>query len=179
MAYDARLLINFAFFALKATAGLVSGEMGLVADGLDLLADALVYAMSLVAVGSTVLRKKAVANWTDFFQLSLAVIGFAEVVRRFLGVEALPDFGTMIVVSILALTANAVCLYVLQRSRSREVHMRATMIFTSNDIIISLGVIAAGVLVSVLASNVPDLIIGAIVFLVVSRGAFRILTLAR
>jgi Co/Zn/Cd efflux system component len=173
------LLINFAFFALEATAGLVSGSMGLVADSLDMLADALVYAMSLLVVGSTVLRKKAVAKWSGYFQLSLAVIGLVEVVRRFLGVEALPDFGTMIVVSILALIANAVCLYVLQRSKSQEAHMRATMIFTSNDIIINLGVIAAGVLVSVLDSNLPDLIIGAIVFLIVSRGAFRILKLGR
>ena len=57
--------------------------------------------------------------------------------------------------------------------------MRASMIFTSNDIIINLGVITAGVLVSLLDSGLPDLIVGAIVFLVVSRGAWRILTLSR
>ena len=72
-----------------------------------------------------------------------------------------------------------VCLYLLQRSKSQEVHMQATMIFTSNDVIINLGVIAAGLLVNWLNSGIPDLVIGAIVFTIVTRGAFRILRLAR
>jgi len=171
------LLINFGFFAIEITTGLLSRSMGLVADSLDMLADALVYGMSLAAVGGSLLRKRTIAKWSGYLQLTLAAIGFAEVLRRVFGAEALPDFRTMIVVSILALGANVVSLYLLQRSRSREVHMRATMIFTSNDIIINLGVITAGILVSWLDSSVPDLIIGAIVFTVVSRGAFRILKL--
>jgi Co/Zn/Cd efflux system component len=85
----------------------------------------------------------------------------------------------MIIVSILALIANSVCLYLLQKSKSEEAHMKATMIFTSNDIIINTGVIAAGVLVLLTQSKYPDLIIGAIVFLIVVRGAFRILKLGK
>lgn len=53
------------------------------------------------------------------------------------------------------------------------------MIFTSNDIIINTGVILAGLLVAWLNSGLPDLVIGAIVFAVVCRGAFRILKLSR
>ncbi len=173
------LLINFSFFAIEITAGFLSGSMGLVADSLDMLADAIVYGLSLFAVGSTVARKKNIAKWSGYFQLTLAVSGFLEVVRRFFGFEVLPDFRTMIVVSILALFANSVCLYLLHRSKSREAHMKASMIFTSNDVIINLGVIAAGLLVSWLNSGIPDLTIGAVVFVIVTRGAFRILKLAR
>ncbi len=111
--------------------------------------------------------------------MTLAVLGFFEVLRRVFGVEALPDFRVMIVVSALALVANGVCLYLLGRSRDREAHMQASMIFTSNDVIINLGVITAGVLVLWLGSGVPDLIIGAVVFVVVTLGAVRILRLAR
>jgi len=57
--------------------------------------------------------------------------------------------------------------------------MQATMIFTSNDIIINTGVILAGVLVLLSQSKYPDLIIGTIVFLIVVRGAFRILQLGK
>ncbi len=57
--------------------------------------------------------------------------------------------------------------------------MKASMIFTSNDVIINLGVILAGVLVLWLDSNKPDLIIGSIVFVLVIQGAFRILKLGR
>jgi Co/Zn/Cd efflux system component len=83
----------------------------------------------------------------------------------------------MITVSILALIANSICLYLLQKSKSKEAHMQASMIFTSNDVIINLGVITAGVLVYWLQSNKPDLIIGTIVFLLVIQGAVRILKL--
>ncbi|GAB3832620.1 hypothetical protein GCM10028895_50550 [Pontibacter rugosus] len=114
--------------------------------------------------------EKNIAKASGYFQLTLAVIGFVEVVRRFIGNEDLPDFRTMIVVSILALIANAICLYLLQRSKSKEAHMQATMIFTSNDIIINGGVILAGLLVLFTESSLPDLIVGAIVFIIVIRG---------
>ena len=109
----------------------------------------------------------------------MAIIGFGEVVRRFIVDERIPDVSTMIVVSILALTANVICLYLLQKSKSKEAHMQASMIFTSNDIIINLGVISAGLLVSWLNSSLPDLIVGAVVFAVVLQGAIRILKLGK
>lgn len=173
------LLINFSFFVIEALFGLISGSMGLVADSLDMLADAIVYGLSLIAVGAAFARKKSVAKLSGYFQLFLALLGFLEVMRRFIGLEVLPDFRTMIVVSILALIANSVCLYLLQRSKNQEVHIKATMIFTSNDVIINLGVITAGLLVNWLNSGIPDLIIGAVVFIIVSRGAFKILSLAK
>lgn len=173
------LLINFTFFALEMTTGFISGSMGLVADSLDMLADALVYGLSLFAVGATVARKKNVARLSGYFQMTLAVLGFIEVLRRFFGVEALPDFRIMIGVSVLALIANGFCLYLLQRSKDQEAHMQASQIFTSNDVVINLGVILAGVLVLWLGSGIPDLAIGAIVFVIVTLGAVRILRLAR
>ncbi len=173
------LIINFAFFIIEITTGLISKSMGLVADSLDMLADAVVYGLSLWAVGSTVIRKKRVARYSGYFQIALALLGLLEVIRRFISFEEVPNFQTMIIVSVLALIANSVCLYLLQKSKSNEAHMKASMIFTSNDIIINTGVIAAGVLVLLTQSKYPDLIIGAIVFLIVVRGAFRILKLGK
>ena len=150
--------------------------MGLVADSLDMLADSFVYGISIFAVGGTLLRKKRIARLAGYFQITLAIIGFVEVLRRFFGTEKLPDFSTMIIVSSFALIGNAACLYLLQKSKSKEeAHMKASMIFTSNDVIINLGVIIAGVLVNWLNSNKPDLIIGTIVFIVVILGARKIL----
>lgn len=53
------------------------------------------------------------------------------------------------------------------------------MIFTSNDVIINLGVILADVLVPWLNSNIPDLIVGSVVFILVIFGVVRILKLAK
>src|SRR5690606_23321693 len=173
------LIINFLFFGIEMCFGLFSNSMGLVADSLDMLADSVVYALALFAVGGTIALKNNIAKFAGFFQILLAVIGFVEVIRRFLGFEEMPDFKTMIFVSVLALIANVICLYLLQKNKSKEVHMQASMIFTSNDIIINSGIIIAGILVNWLNSSYPDLIIEAIVFVVVARGAYRILKLAK
>ena len=174
------LIINFAFFIIEMTTGLISKSMGLVADSLDMLADSFVYGISLFAVGGSIVKKKKIANLAGYFQILLALIGFAEVLRRFFENEKLPDFSTMIIVSILALIANGICLYLLQKSKSKkEAHMKASMIFTSNDIIINTGVIIAALLVNWLNSSTPDLIIGTIVFIIVIQGAIRILKIGR
>ena len=174
------LIINFAFFIIEMTTGLISKSMGLVADSLDMLADSFVYGISLFAVGGSIVKKKKIANLAGYFQILLALIGFAEVLRRFFENEELPDFSTMIIVSILALIANGICLYLLQKSKSKkEAHMKASMIFTSNDIIINTGVIIAALLVNWLNSSTPDLIIGTIVFILVIQGAIRILKIGR
>jgi len=171
---------NFTFFLIEMTTGIISKSMGLVADSLDMLADSFVYGISLFAVGGTLTRKKQIAKLAGYFQITLAIIGFIEVLRRFFGDEKLPDFWTMIIISIFALIANGICLYILQRSKSKkEVHMKASMIFTSNDMIINLGIIVAGLLVNWLNSSKPDLIIGTIVFVLVIQGAFRILKLSK
>lgn len=172
------LIINFLFFGIEMLFGVFSNSMGLVADSLDMLADSIVYALALFAVGGTILLKNNIAKFAGYFQILLAIIGFVEVIRRFVGIEKMPDFQTMIIVSVFALLANILCLYILQKNKSKEAHMQASMIFTSNDVIINSGVIIAGILVNTLNSGYPDLIIGAIVFIIVARGAYRILKLA-
>ena len=174
------LLINFAFFIIESLTGFLSKSIGLVADSLDMLADSFVYGLSLLAIGKSLLKKKQVAKMAGYFQILLAFLGFIEVVRRFINQEQIPDFKTMIFISILALVANSFCLYLMQKSKSKdEIHMKASLIFTSNDVVINLGVILAGILVKFTQTNYPDLIIGTIVFVFVIQGAFRILKLAK
>lgn len=173
------LLINAGAFILEMITGLVAKSMGLVADSLDMLADAFVYSLSLYAVGRAASSKKRIAGISGYLQLSLAILGMTEVLRRFFGQEETPDFGLMIAISIVALIGNAVSLYLIQQAKSKEAHMQASYIFTSNDVIVNIGVIVAGVLVYTTASKIPDLVIGAIVFVIVARGAFSILKLAK
>lgn len=173
------LSINFFFFALELISGFISNSMGLVADSLDMLTDSIVYALALFAVGGTVLRKKNIAKSAGVFQLTLAIFGLAEVMRRFVGSEEMPTFQAMIVISVLALIGNGLCLYLLQKSKSKEAHMQASKIFTSNDVIVNIGVIVAGGLVYLTNSKYPDLIVGTIVFAVVVLGAIKIFRLSK
>ncbi len=173
------LSVNFSFFVLEILTGFLAGSMGLVADSLDMLADSIVYGLSLFAVGAAAGRKRRVARAAGYFQMTLAVLGFGEVMRRFLGDGDSPRFSLMIIISLLALAGNATCLYLLKKSESREVHMQASMIFTSTDVIVNLGVVVAGGLVYLTRSPLPDLAVGTVVFVLVARGALRILQLAR
>ena len=173
------LAINSGFFVLEVVTGFIANSMGLVADSLDMLADAIVYALSLYAVGRVLTYKKKVAKISGYFQLVLAIFGFIEVIRRFLEFGETPVFQMMILISILALIGNSASLLILQRSKNQEAHMKASLIFTSNDVFANIGVIIAGILVYFTHSCYPDLIIGLIIFLVVARGSYRIMQLSK
>jgi Co/Zn/Cd efflux system component len=173
------LSINFFFFILEMITGFISHSMGLIADSLDMLADSTVYGLALLVVGGTTKQKKDIAKWAGLMQGLLAVWGFYEVLKRFVIFEATPHFQSMMIISILALIGNMWCMYLLQKSKSNEAHMKASMIFTSNDILVNLGVISAGGLVYLTQSRYPDLIIGIIVFFLVGKGAITIFKLSK
>lgn len=173
------LVINAALFVLELATGFIAQSMGLVADSLDMLADAIVYGLSLYAVGKALTQKQQVAKMSGYFQLFLAVFGAIEVVRRFLGAGDEPSFTLMIGISLIAFAGNVASLLVLQRAQSQDVHMKASWIFTTNDVLVNISVIVAGILVFFTGSKIPDLLVGAVVFCLVGYGAFRILNLSK
>lgn len=173
------LVVNAVFFVGEVGFGLLSGSMGVVADGLDMGADAAVYALGLAAVGTAPGRKRRLARLSGALQLVLAVAGLVEVVRRFVTSAGVPDTGTMAVVAVLALVGNVVVLLALRRVRTGEAHIEASWIFTANDVRANLLVLAAAGLVTVTSSAVPDLVVGALIFAVVANGARRIFALTR
>ncbi|GHV03890.1 transporter [Spirochaetia bacterium] len=173
------LIINFSMFVIGLTSGFIARSMGLVADSLDELADAFVYGLSIYAIAGTLIVKKRVARISGILQLLLAIAGFVEVIRRFIGQETVPNPIIMMAISVVALIANTASLLLLGKTKGQEVNIKASKIFTSNDVIVNIGVIAAGVLVLVLGSKIPDLVIGAVVFTVVLRGSISIIKLSK
>ncbi|WP_346840090.1 cation transporter [Microbulbifer sp. SAOS-129_SWC] len=170
------LAINALMFVLELAAGVIAESTGLIADALDMLADAAVYGLALYAVGHSVKMQVRAAHFAGVLQLILALGVLAEVARRFVfGSE--PQSQLMMAVALLALLANAACLMLIARHRKGGAHMRASWIFSANDVLINLGVIAAGALVAWTGSRYPDLVIGTIVGLIVLNGARRILAL--
>ncbi len=173
------LAINAGFFIAELAFGLIARSMGLVADALDMGADASVYALSLAAVASATTRKKRLARNSGYLQLGLATVGLAEVARRALSDSGPPDTTSMIVLSVLALAGNIATLVILRKVRTGEAHLEASWIFTANDIKVNTLVIAAAIIVAATDSPLPDLIAGALIFVIVANGARRILTISR
>ena len=168
--------INAAMFVFEMAVGIAAQSTGLIADSLDMFADAAVYGLALYAVGRAASMKARAAHMAGWLQLVLALGALQEVIRRFfLGSE--PESMLMGGVGLLALAANVTCLVLVARKRHLGAHMKASYIFSANDVIANLGVIAAGGLVALTGSRYPDLVIGAIIGLVVLNGARRILQL--
>ena len=168
--------INAVLFAVEMTAGLIAQSTGLIAESLDNFADAAVYGLALYAVGHSVKMQVRAAHLAGVLQLILAVGVLAEVVRRFVfGSE--PESLVMMGIAFIALIANTTCLLLISKHREGGAHMKASWIFSANDVVINLGVITAGALVAWTGSNYPDLIIGSIAGVIVLNGARRILAL--
>ncbi len=168
--------INAAMFVIELGAGLIAQSTGLIADSLDMFADAAVYGLALFAVGRAAQLQVRAAHLAGIVQIVLALGVLVEVVRRFMyGSE--PESMLMMGIGLFALVANASCLLMIYGHREGGAHMKASWIFSANDVIANIGVIAAGALVAWTGSPYPDLVIGTVVGLIVLNGARRILAL--
>ena len=174
----ALLAINAFMFVTEIILGWMAESAGLIADSLDMLADAVVYGLSLFAVGKGIQMQSKAASISGVLQIILGLGVLLEVFRRLMfGSE--PESLLIMCVGAVALIANVYCLVLISRHRDSGVHMRASWIFSTNDVIANLGVIISGGLVWVFGSRYPDLIVGAIISAVVVRGGLKILYEAR
>jgi len=163
-------------FTVEITVGWLAQSTGLIADSLDMFADAAVYGVSLYAVGKAAKFKLKAAHFSGWLQIALALGVLSEVARRFLyGSE--PVSVLMMSFGAVALIANITCLLLIFKSRNQGSHMKASWIFSANDVLANAGVITAGVLVAVTGSQMPDLVIGLLIAGLVMWGAVRILRL--
>ncbi len=170
------LAINALMFVVEALAGWWAESSGLVADGLDMFADAAVYGTALYAVGRGAAAQGRAGRLAGVLQLVLALGLFGQVAQHVIyGAEplALP----MMVVSVLALCANAACLLLVARHRDGGAHMKASYIFSATDVLANLGVIVAGALVAWTGAPWPDWLVGSLIGAMVLAGALRILKL--
>ena len=172
------LVINAAMFVVELLTGVFAESTGLIADSLDMLADAVVYGIGLYAVGRVASAKIRAAFISGYFQIALALIVALDVSRRAVfGSEPEPAY--MVLIGLVALAANVVCLNLIARHRDGGVHMRASWIFSKNDVIANVGVVLSGGLVYVTGVRWPDLVVGIVIAYIVFRGALAIIEDAR
>lgn len=172
------LALNLAMFVIGTVAGLLAESAGLLADALDMLADASAYGIALLAIGRTATFKQRAATASG---LILAALGSGVVLetihRAVAGSE--PEGWIIVGGAMLSLVVNASVLRLLHRYRDGEAHLRASWIFTRADVVANVGVIAAGMLVLVTGSRVPDLVVGCLIGAYVIKEAIEILRDAR
>ena len=168
------LAINLAQSALGFGVGTWASSTALIGAALDNLADASVYAVGIYAVGRSVRAKVAAARLSGWLLIGLSVMLLVEVIRRFLGAEE-PVGPAMMVMAGVNAGINVFCLRLLRRHRGQDVNFKASSIFTTNDSIVNLAILMAGILVMWFGSNLPDLILGVIVAGIAANGGREIL----
>jgi Co/Zn/Cd efflux system component len=169
------LAINTAMFVLEFGAGLIAQSAALMADSMDMLGDALVYAVSLYALDRSLRWRAGAALFKGGFILFLGLgVVYQIAIKMLYGVP--PSSTLMLVFGALALVANLVCLRLLWSFRADNVNLSSTFECSRNDVIANSGVIAAAGGVALFDSPWPDIAVAAVIAFLFLRSALRVTT---
>jgi Co/Zn/Cd efflux system component len=169
------LAVNSLMFVLEFGAGIIASSAALMADSMDMLGDALVYAVSLYALDRSSRWRAGAALFKGAFILFLGLGVIIQIVMKILyGVP--PSSVLMLIFGALALAANLYCLKLLWAFRADNVNLSSTFECSRNDVIANSGVIAAAGLVAVFESPWPDIAVAAVIAFLFLRSALRVTT---
>lgn len=172
------LVLNAAIAAAFLAAGAIADSSALIANGVDNLSDAAVYALSLLALTRGDRWKTRAALVSGVMLLVFAGGVMLDVGRRYS--EGSDPIGPMMMImAAIAGVVNYLCLRLLQRLEKPDVNLRAATTFSFNDSISNGGILVASVLVIWLGSNWPDLLVGFATALIAIKGGIEILRDAR
>ncbi|GGN45644.1 hypothetical protein GCM10011349_11930 [Novosphingobium indicum] len=172
------VLLNLGFGACEIVGGFIADSQALKADALDFLGDGTITFVGLIALGwaAAVRARIALVQGIFLMTLGLGVIGVAF--WRALTAVA-PDADLMGGIGIIALVINGASAFVLSRFREGDANVRAVWLFSRNDALANVAVIAAAGLVALTNSAWPDLTVAAVIAALFLHSAFEILRSAR
>ncbi len=168
------LALNAAMFLLELGSGLLARSTALVADSADMLGDAVVYGVSLYAVGRGPTWKARAALLKGGLMAAFAVGVLVQAALTVAG-GTVPTAETMGVVGVIALASNVLCLALLWRLRDDDVNMRSAWLCSRNDVVANAAVLAAAGAVRATSSGVPDLAVGLAIAAMFGVSAVRVL----
>lgn len=168
------LWINVAMFVVEAVSGVMAQSTALLADSVDMLGDALVYAFSLYAVtGGPVIQARAALLKGGIMAAFGVGVGTQVVVKLIRGV--VPSAELMGGIGTLALAANLACLALLHAHRRDDINMRSSWLCSLNDVAANVGVMVAAAAVGLTGSGWPDIVVGLLIAAMFGTSAVSVL----
>jgi cation diffusion facilitator family transporter len=169
------LAINVLLFVVELSAGIAASSTSLMADSLDSLGDALVYAFSLYVLFRSERWRTGAALLKGLIMLGFGIAIAAALIQRMLApvvpvAEMMGGFG------LFALACNLACLLLLTRHRSDDINMESVWLCSRNDIIANVGVLLAAGGVAITGSMWPDFTVGAIIATIFLRSALYVVS---
>jgi len=168
------LVINAVMFIVELVAGLLGNSVSLVADSLDMLGDALVYAFSLYVVARSPAMKAKAALLKGAIMAAFGLFVLGQVIYRIVFPQ-LPVFEAIGAIGLLALAANSTCFFLLWRHRADDINMSSVWLCSRNDIIANVSVLLAALGVWLTHSGWPDIMVGLALAVLFLRSALFVL----
>jgi len=167
------VLLNLGFGLMEIVGGVVADSQALKADALDFIGDGTISLFGLIALGWTAAARSRVALAQGLFlgALGLGVIAFA--IWRAMTAVA-PEADLMGGIGVVALVINVSAALVLARFREGDANVRAIWLFSRNDALANIAVIAAAGLVAWTGRAWPDLAVAGVIALLFLHSAWDI-----
>ena len=166
-------LINAAMFALELYYGLISHSASLLGDSAHNIGDALIILSSMFVMGATLQVKAKVALLKSIIMLIFGILALWYVFQNAM-TGYVPNATPITIVGIFVLIGNVASAMLLLYYRHKDINLKSAYICCRNDAISSVGIIIAGILVGLTQSNMPDLVIGGAIGLLICYSAIRI-----
>jgi len=181
------LAIVLAIVAIEVTGGILSNSLALLGDAGHMLVDALALGLSLFAI--VMAKRPATATRTYGYHrieimaalangITLALISFYIFYEAYQRFSAPPVVNTslMLLVATIGLAANLTGVVLLRGVRHGSLNMRAAFWHVLGDTISSIGVIVAGIIISVTGWGIVDPIIAVFIGCIILWGAIRLVS---
>ena len=168
------LVLNGTMFVVGLAAGLFGQSNGLIADSLDMFADAAAYGIALMAESRGLVFKARAARLSGLLLLILGLGALIDAARRGL-VGSAPDSALMMAAASLSLIANLYVFHLLGRVRTEGVHLNAAWLFTRADVVANIGVIGSGAILALTGFRYIDVVAGSLIALYILKESFEIL----
>ncbi len=167
------VLLNLGFGLIEIIGGFLADSQELKADALDFIGDGTISLFGLVALGWTARARSRIALTQGLFlgALGLGVIGFA--IWRATNAVA-PEAELMGGLGLIALLVNVSAALVLSRFREGDANVRAIWLFSRNDALANIAVIAAAGIVAWTGKAWPDLVVAGVIALLFLHSAWEI-----
>lgn len=169
------VILNVGFGLVEIVGGFIANSQALKADALDFLGDGSITFVGLLALGWAASTRARIAMTQGLFlgALGLAVIAMA-IWRALNAIPPEPEL--MGGIGIAALIVNVTAALILARFRDGgDAQARAIWLFSRNDAINNVAVIAAAALVFFLDSAWPDIIVAAVIAVIFLQSAWEII----
>jgi Co/Zn/Cd efflux system component len=166
--------LNAAMFVIGGALALNGRSVAVQADALDFLGDALATGIGLLLVGASVGTRSLVALWQGLALGALGVYTLGSALWRVIAAVA-PDAMAMGAYGVLGLGVNLGSALLLLRHRHGDASVRAVWLYSRNDAIGNVAVLAAAGFVAGTATRWADLAVGGALAALFLHSAYEIL----